>query len=284
MRVAFFGSGSPFSAAALREVAGRYEIGILFELRRLGRRDRLKRLIGRLAPTPLAAVARELRLHLTTYRHEDSAEDLRNAGVDLIVIASFPAILPPAILQIPGINLHTSLLPRHRGIDPLFWTYHADDRESGTTVHWLDGGVDRGDILSQRVMPLVRGYPMLSLYDDLSRSGSVQLAEAIDAIESGVAARIPQDASVATDDPAPSKRTWRVEFDSWPAERTWHFVNGVGQMYGSICRDPAGADMPVGASASYTLKAHGRCPGTWERTGDGSAVLYCPDGIVTALP
>jgi methionyl-tRNA formyltransferase len=144
--------------------------------------------------------------------------------------------------------------------------------------------MDAGDIISQQAVPLPRGYPMPLLYDDLSRSGSVQLAEAIDAIESNTAPRLPQNPAEATQEPPPTRRTWRVEFDCWSAERTWHFLSGIGSTYGSLCRDPSGADMPLGRSAMYSRVQHAKRPGTWERMRDGSVILYCSDGTVTSVP
>jgi methionyl-tRNA formyltransferase len=286
VRIALFGSGSPLSAAALREVARRHDVAIVIQPeRRLGRRERVKRILGILPATSLAVAARELKLPTIIYvrdRFDETRRAIRQTGAELIAIASFPALLPPDLLDVPAINLHQALLPRHRGVDPLFWTYHSDDRASGTTVHWVEAGADCGDIISQRAVPLARGYPLLRLYDDLTRQGSEQLADAIDAIASGRAARLPQDPKMATHEPAPARRTWRVEFDVWPAERTWHFLHGIGATHGSICRAPSGEDMPVGPTASYSTIEHGRRPGTFERTDDRSIRLFCPDGIVTA--
>jgi len=241
---------------------------------RIGRRERLKRWIGMHSRTPLEHAAKELDLPLIGY-----GQAIGDA--ELIVVASFPQLLPPELLKIPAINLHQSLLPRHRGIDPLFWTYHSDDRESGTTVHWIDARADHGDIISRQSVPLARGRPLLDLYDELARSGSRQLAAAIDAIEDGSASHHPQQNGFAPD-PAPAKRTWRVEFDAWPAERTWHFLRGIGATHGRLCRAPLGDDMPVAGAVAYAIESHDRKPGTWER-GEGRTLrLFCPDGIVTA--
>src|ERR1051326_1425127 len=69
---------------------------------------------------------------------------------DLICVASFPRIIPPHILaraKRGGLNVHGALLPKHRGPDPLFRTYFDEDQEAGVTVHWMDEGVDSGDIV-----------------------------------------------------------------------------------------------------------------------------------------
>ncbi len=288
MKATFFGSGSPLSAHSLREIAARHDVPlVILPVRRLGRRARLKKLFGiQPPPTPLEEEATRLGLRIERYeprRIEQLAKEIRAARTEIIAVASFPAILPPAILEIPGINLHSSLLPRHRGVDPLFWTFHADDRESGVTIHWLDAGVDSGDIISQAAIPVTRGITLMQLYTELSRVGGEQLAFAIDAIESGTAQRMPQDPAKAQRDPSPLRGKWRVESDHWPSERTWHFLRGVGDMYGRFCRDAADRPLPMGAAREYKIVDHGKPPGTSEETAEGLR-LYCRDGVVDVSP
>src|SRR6185436_18205037 len=76
----------------------------------------------------------------------ESADDtaivkrLRRARPDILCISSFRWLLSPAVLATASrgaINLHSSLLPRHRGAVPLFWIFHSDDSETGVTVHRL---------------------------------------------------------------------------------------------------------------------------------------------------
>lgn len=71
---------------------------------------------------------------------------------DLIIVACFDKILPPELLEIPrlgGINVHPSLLPRHRGPAPVGRTLLAGDSETGVSVHVMDAGIDAGDLLVQ---------------------------------------------------------------------------------------------------------------------------------------
>ena len=96
---------------------------------------------------------------------------LEEARPDLLCVASFPWLLAPALLAIPrlgAVNVHTALLPRHRGPLPLFWIYHADDRETGVTVHWMIEQADAGAIIRQSAFPLPRGLPV----DELNRQNA----------------------------------------------------------------------------------------------------------------
>jgi methionyl-tRNA formyltransferase len=76
---------------------------------------------------------------------------------DLIISAGFRWELPADLLAVPrygAINLHPSLLPRHRGPHPLEWTFRAGDTEAGFSVHELAAGFDTGPILSQATVPV----------------------------------------------------------------------------------------------------------------------------------
>src|SRR5438128_3604782 len=123
----------------------------------------------RQSAAPLVASAR--RYGLKVLEFDSHLIDKIDASPDLICIATFPAVLRRELLQLAtggGINVHSSLLPRHRGPDPLFWTYLNDDRQTGVTIHWLDERVDAGPILLQREISLARGRPVLEVYHELA--------------------------------------------------------------------------------------------------------------------
>ncbi len=242
--------------------------------------------MGRLPADPLVSAARDQRIPAVVYSAEGTAAELRALDIDLIVIATFPHVLSPALIASAhngGVNLHQSLLPRLRGSDPLFWTYYDDEREAGTTVHWLDAGVDTGDIVAQESMPVARGQSIVDVYFTLAERGAKQLSSALAAIAAGTAPRRAQDPALATSRPSPRSTSWRVPFDQWSAERTWHFVSGTAQLFGSLYRDPTGAALPMGRARTYSMERHGRRPGTHEVTANGIR-LYCSDGIVEVTP
>lgn len=84
-------------------------------------------------------------------------ERLRECGCDLLVSCAFPRILQRADIasaRYGGINVHQSLLPRHRGPSPVPAAIIAGDRDIGVTVHWLVEEIDAGPILSQVSWPL----------------------------------------------------------------------------------------------------------------------------------
>jgi methionyl-tRNA formyltransferase len=115
---------------------------------------------GRPSTTPIHEAARHLEIRpiLTPERlraHGSIAEILALRPA-LIVLADYGQIVPPALLDVPhgALNLHPSLLPRHRGATPIPATILADDRESGVTLMRMDDGLDTGPIIGQVRVPL----------------------------------------------------------------------------------------------------------------------------------
>jgi len=200
---------------------------------------------------------------------------LKALGADLFCVATFPRILGLSLLRIPALgtlNMHTSLLPRHRGPDPIFWAYFQNEAETGVTIHWMVEKVDAGDIVLQESIPIPRGSSGVSLYFALSEVGAALLARAVVAVANGTASRTPQDEALATWDSAPEKIQWTIDWDVWGAERLWHFLRGISHL-------GLGFPVPYERVDSYDLGRHDRKPGTV--TGDASHwIVYTNDGRV----
>jgi methionyl-tRNA formyltransferase len=115
---------------------------------------------GRLTTTPIHDAARHLELRpiLTPARLRDPSvvADVLALRPDLLVLADYGQIVPSALLEVPhgALNLHPSLLPRHRGASPIPTTILAGDRETGVTLIRMDAGLDTGPIVAQVRVPL----------------------------------------------------------------------------------------------------------------------------------
>lgn len=214
-----------------------------------------------------------------------TAERLTALRAELICVATFPRLLPADLLRVaPGgaVGLHPSLLPRHRGPTPLFWTYFHDDRQAGLTVHWLDAGEDSGDLIEQQALPLARGRPLDDLYAEMALRGGKLLVDAVGGIARGTASRTPQDASGASREGRPAPGAPTVDAARWPAERVWHVLGGLGARYGELVADGAGRPVHHGPAVSLTLGVPALPPGTIERHGAGWRV-WCTDGVVDTI-
>lgn len=233
---------------------------------------------------PLREAAQRRGLPCLSYRPERPdrlTDELRVHRVELVCVATFPYLLPAEVLQaVPegAIGTHPSALPRHRGPDPLFWTFHADDRETGVSVIRLDAGADTGGLLRQERLPLARGRLGSDLYFDLASRGAALLAGTIADWDAWRSAAQPQDESRASHAPTPRPGRWRIDFETWSAERVWHFLRGVGERSGILC-DAHGRALDHGAARSFTLGPPSSAPGTIEAHASGLTV-HCRDGAV----
>jgi methionyl-tRNA formyltransferase len=134
-------------------------------------------------------------------RHLEFIEQLRSIGPDLIVVAAYGQILPPAILALPRfgcVNVHTSLLPKYRGAAPIQWALLNGDAQTGVTIMKVAPSLDTGDILSQKTTLIEPSDNAQTLHDRLARIGAELLLPTLrDFVEGRMTPR-PQDESQAT--------------------------------------------------------------------------------------
>ncbi len=134
-------------------------------------------------------------------RSPAALEDLRALAPDLMVVAAYGQILPKSVLEAPRLgclNLHASLLPRHRGASPIHAAILAGDHETGITVMYMDEGLDTGDILLAQKLAIGPDETTGQLHDRLADLAAPCLIEALDLLEQGNAPRVPQDNAHAT--------------------------------------------------------------------------------------
>jgi len=150
-------------------------------------------------------------------RLRDSAfrEALRRLAPDLIVVAAYGKILPRAILDLPSrgcINVHASLLPRHRGAAPIPWAILAGDATTGITIMAMNEEMDAGDILLQRDLPIAVDDTGGTLGTRLARLGAEVLGAAIDGLRAGTLRPTPQPASGVTFAPRLEREHCRIDW------------------------------------------------------------------------
>jgi methionyl-tRNA formyltransferase len=277
LRVVLFGSGSPASVLAAQALADRV-VGVVVPAG--PRRAR--------AVAPLERCAQALGVPVLRQAPGDAeglAARLRGLAPDLLVVATYPYLLGPALLGLAGpgvLGLHPSLLPRHRGLEALLWTYLADDAQAGVSVFWLEAAADAGPVCLQEAVPLARGRRLADLYAELAQRGARLLRDAVGAVEAGLAARLPQDPTRVTHAPSP-RGVILLDAASWSAERTWHVLRGACEGR-AVELTPGGARLVVAEVGDYAEGAGGP-PGSVERTPAGRR-LWCRDGYVwfTAVP
>ncbi|NNE99772.1 MAG: methionyl-tRNA formyltransferase [Pyrinomonadaceae bacterium] len=125
---------------------------------------------------------------------------LRSIKPDLIFVWSYTMILPADVVEIPklgSVNLHMGLLPEYRGVNGIRWALINGEEETGVTLHYMDAGIDTGDIISKAKFPIDPEDDILSLMLKSRAAGLDLLKNTWHQIISGTAKASPQDESKA---------------------------------------------------------------------------------------
>ena len=186
-----------------------------------------------LMPPAAKALGMTLNLPVLQPQKVRRPEELDRIGTlrpDLIVVMAYGQILPKALLEMPGLaclNLHASLLPRHRGAAPIQASILAGDRATGITVMHMAEGLDTGDILVAKSIPIRRRETGGSLHDRLAEIGPETLSMALGLILERTARRTPQDESLATYAPKLDRESGKIDWsrDCWYLDRLVRAMN-----------------------------------------------------------
>ena len=141
---------------------------------------------------------------------------LKNYEADIYVVAAFGQILSQEILDIPKfgcVNIHASLLPKYRGAAPIQQAIIDGEKTTGVTIMQMAAGMDTGDILLQREIPIDDNETGGGLFDKLSELGAELIAEALPKIERGELTPVPQDEKLATKCGKLSKNMGKIDFN-----------------------------------------------------------------------
>ncbi|MDO4482940.1 MAG: methionyl-tRNA formyltransferase [Clostridia bacterium] len=212
MRIVFMGTPD-FAVPSLRALveAGYEVVGVFTQP------DRPKGRGNKLTPSPVKVYAMEQ--NIPVYQPQrirrDGVEDLKALAPDLCVTAAFGQILSQEILDIPPmgtVNVHASLLPRHRGSAPIAWALLQGDKTTGVTTMMTDKGIDTGAMLLKREIPIGPEDTCGSLTEKLSLLGAELLVETIQGLENGTVSPIPQDEAQMTYDPMLDKAMGIVDW------------------------------------------------------------------------
>ena len=155
----------------------------------------------------------------------DSLAELRNLDVDLCVVAAYGQILSADLLEIPrhgAINLHASLLPRHRGAAPVQYAILKGDSETGVTIFRIEPRLDAGPLLDVVRTPIDAKETAGELEARLSELAAPLSLQVIDQIESGKSSGVFQDSSAVTRAPRIKKAFGAIDWCRSAEEIEWH--------------------------------------------------------------
>lgn len=175
--------------------------------------------------------------------------ELRDLAPDLIVVMAYGQILSKALISMPRIaciNLHGSLLPRHRGASCIQAAIGEGDTETGITVMHVAPKLDSGDIIHALATPIFADDTGGSVHDRLAEVAAAALAAALPGLLAGTATRTPQDSALSTYAPKLERDDGRIDW-SWDAERL-----------------------------ARRIRAYDPWPGTWTTCDDGKRLKVFP--------
>jgi methionyl-tRNA formyltransferase len=283
MRILFIGTGE-IGVPVLRSLLDSREhqlVGVVTQPDKpVGREQRIE------APQIKAALAgRTLPiLQPARIKREEAVAEIRALAPDVIVVMAYGQILPRSVLEIPRVaclNLHASLLPRHRGAAPIQAAIVAGDRESGITVMYMDESLDTGDILLQSRLEIAADETGGSLHDRLAQIAPDALSEALAQLQGGSAPRIPQDSSAATYAPKLEREDGRIDWTE-SAELIERKIRAFNPWPGAfvLLRSEAGRERKLKIFSARLVDAAKGTPREILRA-DGSITIAAKDGALS---
>ena len=174
----------------------------------------------RIVPTAVKKKALELNLPVIEpprIAAPEVLEVLAQWRPDIIVVAAYGKILPESILQLPPkgcVNLHASLLPRHRGAAPISGAIIAGDTVTGVCTILMDSGMDTGDVLLKEEVPINDEDTAGTLHDKLMERGASLIVDTLRAITEKTIRPVPQDHSLVTYTRLVTKEDGIIDWDN----------------------------------------------------------------------
>jgi methionyl-tRNA formyltransferase len=171
----------------------------------------------RLAPPAVKVAAEDLGLPVfqpEKIRMPESVARLAAAAPELIVVVAYGQIIPRSVLQIPPrgvLNVHGSLLPRHRGAAPVNHSILSGDRVTGVTIMRMDEQLDHGPVLATRETPIHPGEDAAQLAERLSLIGAELLVETVARLDE--IQPVEQEHEAATAAPKLTREDGELEWD-----------------------------------------------------------------------
>ena len=148
------------------------------------------------------AERRNLKTVDVTHLHRtETLETLREVAPDLIIVGGFSKILKRDVIAIPRtacVNIHPSLLPAYRGPNPVYWVVANGESKTGVTAHFIDEGIDSGDIIDQMEVSIDVNAEEEDVFSDCVEAAALLAVEVVRKFEEGRIQRAPQDPALAS--------------------------------------------------------------------------------------
>lgn len=213
----------------------------------------------------------------------ESEAMLRAIQADFFVVAAYGLLLPQKILDIPRLdclNVHASLLPRHRGASPIQAALLSGDRATGITIMRMVAALDAGPILLQRAMAIGLNDTAQTLHDQLADLGARLIVEALRGYLAGTLTFIEQDHALATYAPKLTKDQGRIDWNR-PAGEVHNHIRAMHPWPGAYFFTPGPDSAPrkiiVHPGVIGDTVPHGAAPGALLGLHEGRLAIACTD-------
>ena len=285
MRVIFMGTPE-FAVPTLRQlILNDYQVVAVYT-----RPDKLAGRGRQPVSSPVKKAAKDLNLPVVqpvSLKKAEVVAELAGFQPDIIVVAAFGQILPEAVLNIPrfgAVNIHPSLLPRHRGASPIASAILAGDEFTGVSIMLMDKGLDTGPVLSRAQIPISNGDNTGSLTLKLSLMAAHLLQDVLSSWLRGKLAPQPQDKASATYSSTITKEMGEIDWhlsavDIWRRVRAFYpWPGGYTRWRGKILKIIEAVPLPQVKTARVGQVV--ATSGAGSRTGFG---ISTGDGVLAVL-
>lgn len=281
-RIIFFGSGEIAIPSFRRLIdSGQRPLALVTQPDKPAGRHR-----SMLTPPPIKRIALEAGIPVLqpeSVREEGSLIALRALQPDIIVVMAYGQILPKALIAIPRIaciNLHASLLPRHRGASCIQAAIDEGDAETGVTVMHVVPKLDAGDMILSRSTPIHESDTGGVLHDRMAELAAEALAAALPLLVAGTAPRSPQDHELATYAPKLERDHGRLDW-TWDAARLARRIRAYEPWPGTwseiVEEDKPARRLKIFPTVRAVAGVSG-LPGTLSLSPEGSLQVACASG------
>ena len=284
MKIVFMGTPD-FAEESLRALLdAEYEVAAVFT-----QPDKPAKRGMKLQPSPVKVLAESRGIPVyqpATFKDGVPTEQLREIAPDLVVTAAYGKLLPKSFLDVPKlgcINVHGSLLPRHRGAAPVQYAVLCGDEETGVSIQYMSEGMDEGDVISAVSTKIGEFETSGELFERLQHMAAQLLVETVGAIGRGEVSAVKQNESEATYTAMLDKSRSPIDWNKTPRE-----------IVKQICGlDPwPCATMTLGGEtfkvfgAAYTEHTTDKAPGAVIAAGKDGIEIACGGGqtlLITEL-
>lgn len=223
-----------------------------------------------------------------SFKNDEEIHTLKSFDADIIIVVAYGKILPKSVLELCPkgcVNVHGSLLPRWRGAAPINRAIMAGDGETGIDIMLMDEGLDTGDILASRRIPISPEDTAGIIHDRLSLLGAQLLPYTIRGWIDGALTGIRQSDTQTTYAKKLSDADRRIDWTQ-SAKHIHGQIMGLSPRPGAWFECPAGADKPnvrVGAVLSQCEDSIGETAGLVCVRDDGRLIVQCGEGAICLL-